>query len=113
MSFAPIDRSGYWEAVAAEAARLPTADVYHLTSLQNRRDPLWRAGIVCEVATPRLTAQRIVEGSHRLATAAEIEAYLAAKRQREQDLKLVEDRRRSTSILTLAPDAKLRALGET
>jgi hypothetical protein len=107
--------SPYWLAVRQEEDKLPPQQTYFLTSLALptiRSDPHWRAGIVFEVATRRMAAQRLAEGTHRLSTPEEIAAYHAAQKQREDELRVIEDRRRSSTILKMPSTAALKKLGE-
>lgn len=73
-------------AAVAKCDRQPRDGAVYLTSLKVRgADPNSRAGVV-SLATVRLAAQRVVEGSQRLSSDAEIDEYLLLEAQRKKEV---------------------------
>ena len=104
----------YWRAVQKVEATLQpgTTGTVFITSIERPLSPAWRAGVTFET-TRRIAAQRIVEQTHRIATAEEIEAYRAAKKQREQDLRVETQLRQQKEVRVIAVDRqRLIGLGE-
>jgi hypothetical protein len=82
-----MDLAQYWGFVRSEASQISSASpegFAHITSKEDRLRGLV-GGKVCE-ATPTVAAKCIIDNTHRLSTAEEIEAFKAERTKREQEL---------------------------
>lgn len=92
------DMKLYWARVRAIEAQLPVGPVW-ITSLTNDNKGT-HAGVVVE-CDQNLGAQRIADGTHRVATQEEVNAHSAAQAERKKKTDAREARRRASTASTL------------
>lgn len=57
-----------------------------------------------QTAAPKIAAQCLVDGTHRVATKEQIEAYEADQKKRSEEIRAEQDRRDSRVTIQLTPD---------
>jgi hypothetical protein len=108
-----VDRNQlFWKKVNGLASQWPeTVGIISVEALLLPPEE-WRAGVVC-MAPRKLGAQRVLEGSHRLASAEEVAAMRAEQQKREEQCAAVEasQSRKSSLSVHLALAEALKQLG--
>jgi hypothetical protein len=93
-----MDLQQYWKDRRAIQNGLPEGDVF-LVSIENPRRG-WTGGIVTEVSR-EIAARDIAEGSHRIATPEEVEAYRIDQQRRAERQRANAREAAGVSIFTL------------
>jgi len=84
---------------------VPVVEAVYLTSVDNPLLEEWAAGRVI-LAPLRLAAVKIVERSHRLSTAAEVEQYTREQREARSRYDAADSRLQSKFTVTVPPEKK-------
>lgn len=105
-----MDIKKYWDKVNALAPQLPGETVWLMSLDNDTRNT--KAGMVCEV-TRKLAAERIVQGTNRLATPEEIAAHQAKRGEYAEMSRKRELARKPQTVLVVGEEQAQALTGGT